>query len=218
MNGTKLQEFIAERKIVLPLYFLRMYQELNVNMDEMVLLIYLYNQDKTTYNPELISQDLCMDMYFVIENISNLTDKGLIKVNSIKNEHGVMEEVLDISPLYNKISLKIMKLLNQKEVEELNIHDLIETEFNRRLSPLEHDVIDEWEKNNYSKELVKEAVKEASLNGVNNLRYIDKILIDWAKKGYKSKEDIKKNIDIINEQKKEEEVFKYDWLNEDEEI
>ena len=47
------------------------------------------------------------------------------------------------------------------------------------------------------------------------IRYIDKILIEWHKKGYKVPSDIKKN----NEEVKEKvEVYNCDWLNDDEEI
>jgi len=40
--------------------------------------------------------------------------------------------------------------------------------------------------------LIKEALKEAVLNGVNNLKYIDKILYEWCKKGYKKAQDVHK--------------------------
>ena len=216
MNQVKLNELIQEEKVVLPLYFLRMYKDFNINLDEFVLLAYLYNKDMIIFNPEKISDDLKIDLLMVMQCISNLEDKGLVCVNTVKNERGIMEEVLNVNPLFTKITQKLIEELNVKEKEEINIHELIEREFNRRLSPLEHEVIDEWEKNNFSKELIKEAVREASINGVNNLRYIDKILIDWSKKGFQKPEDIKKE---IKEDKKEaQEVFKYDWLNEDEEI
>ena len=47
---------------------------------------------------------------------------------------------------------------------------------------------------------------------MTNLRYIDKILYEWKKKGIKSQKDIA-NVKK-GEQSKNEEVFDYDWLNE----
>ena len=44
--------------------------------------------------------------------------------------------------------------------------------------------------NNISEELIKEAVKEATFNGVSNLRYIDKILYEWGKLNIKNTEDV----------------------------
>ncbi len=99
-----------------------------------------------------------------------------------------------------------------KEESIENIHEIVEKEFNRLLSPMEHEIIDEWQES-YNIDLIKEAIKEASLNGVNNLRYIDKILYDWSKQGIKSPSEIKKEI-------KNDEVatiYNCDWLNEDDE-
>lgn len=213
MNQVKLNEYVKERKIVIPLYFLKMYKEFNLNIDELVLLFYLYDKDKIVFDPTIISKDLEEDTLFVMQNISTLTDKGLINVSALKDGKGLMEEVIDLSPLYNILSLKIMEQLNTNSIDEENIHHLIEQEFGRRLTPLEHEMIDDWEKNNYNKKLIKEAVKEASINGVSNLRYIDKILFDWNKQGIKVPADIKKN------EKKESvtEIYECDWLNDDDE-
>ncbi len=37
-----------------------------------------------------------------------------------------------------------------------------------------------------------EAVREATFNGVSNLRYIDKILYEWGKKGITTVQDVDK--------------------------
>ena len=215
MNQVKLNELIKEKRIVIPLYLLRMYKDFNINVDEFALLIYLFDKDGQEFDPDKASTDLNCDMMNIMENISNLTDKGLINVQTVKNDKGVMEDLYDLSPLFDRITSKIIEVLNVKEEKSLNIHDLIEGEFNRKLSPLEHEMIEDWENNNISKDLIKEAVKEASLNGVSNLRYIDKILIDWMKKGYREPKDIQK----VEEQTIEEkEIFNCDWLNDDEEI
>ena len=103
MNQVKLNELIQEEKVVVPLYFLRMYKDFNVNLDEFVLLLYLYNKDKIIFNPEKISDDLKIDLLMVMQCISNLEDKGLVSVNTVKNERGIMEEVLNIEPLFTKI-------------------------------------------------------------------------------------------------------------------
>ena len=215
MNQVKLNDLVKEKKVVLPLYFLKMYKDFNLNIDEFVLLSFLYDQDKVVFDPSVIAEKLNDDLLNIMANISNLTDKGLININTVKNDKGIMEEILDLSPLFDKITLKLMGELNTKEESSLNIHNLIAKEFNRNLSPLEHQMIDDWDNNGFDKNLVKEAVKEASLNGVSNLRYIDKILIEWAKKGYKVPSDIEKNKEEVKEKVED---FNCDWLNDDEEI
>lgn len=215
MNQVKLNDLVKEKSIVLPLYFVKMYKEFNLNIDEFILLSYLYDKDGVVFDPNLIASVLEGSLLNVMENISSLTDKGLLNINTIKNDKGIMEEVIDLSPLFNKITLKIISELNTKEESDLNIHNIIEKEFNRSLSPLEHEMIDDWDNNGYDKSLVKEAIKEASINGVSNLRYIDKILIEWVKKGYKVPSDIQEDKEEVKEKI---EVFNCDWLNDDEEI
>ena len=53
------------------------------------------------------------------------------------------------------------------------------------------------------------------MNDVRNLRYMDKILYEWGKKGFKNKKDVDNHMN--NRRKKEEskkvDVFDYDWLD-----
>ena len=44
-----------------------------------------------------------------------------------------------------------------------------------------------------SEEIITEAVREATFNGVSNLRYIDKILFEWNKKGITTAKDVDDN-------------------------
>ena len=215
MNQVKLKDLIKEKKIVIPLYFLRISKKFNLSVQELTTLIYLYDKDQEIFNPEAIAKDLDNDLMTIMQNISSLTDKGFLNIETIKNDSGMIEERLDLSSLFEMITIELISELNTKEEKNINIHNLIEQEFNRKLSTYEHEMIDDWENNDFDKELIREALKEASLNGVNNLRYMDKILIDWRKKGYKVPSDIKKE----NEEVKEKiEVYNCDWLNDDEEI
>ena len=60
-------------------------------------------------------------------------------------------------------------------------------------------------------EIIIEALKEAVYNNVNNLRYIDKILSEWDKKGIKNIDDIEN--DRKNFKKKDKkELIDYNWL------
>ena len=215
MNGTKLNELIKDKKIVIPLYFLRMCNELDLNKRELLLLLYLYDMNDFPFNPSKIASDLSVDMLEIMNDISILSDKGLISVSAKENDKGVIEEVINLDDLYNKITLKIMEELNSHEELTDNIHDMIELEFNRKLTPLEHDVINDWDRNNYDKLVIKEAVKEASINGVSNLRYIDKILYDWYKKGIRTINDLKNNKEQKEETIDNANYVMDDWLNMD---
>lgn len=83
------------------------------------------------------------------------------------------------------------------------------------MSPMELEQIKEWIQNIKNEELIIAALKEAVLNGVSNFRYIDAILNEWNKKGYKSKEDILKDKSNYRKKKNNIEIFDTDWLNDE---
>lgn len=63
----------------------------------------------------------------------------------------------------------------------------IEQEFGRTLSPIEMESISQWlDIDHYSPELIQLALKEAVLNQVYNLKYMDRIISNWYKKNLKT--------------------------------
>ena len=214
MNKVKLNDLVKDGNIVIPLYMLRLYKKYDLNLEEFVFLMYLYNKNFTLFDPELIALELNFDIMEVMGYISTLADKGLVSLDIIKN-NGVIEEKINLNSFYEKISLSLINELGEEEVvlKDESIFDDIEQEFNRKLTPMEIEVVLEWQENNIAPELIREAVKEASLNGILNLRFIDKMLFDWQQKGIKNKEEIKKE-----EVENSIEVFECNWLEEEDEI
>ena len=215
MNQVKLNELIKSKMVSVPIYVLRILKDFKLTVDEIILLLYLYNKDGEVFNPTLIAENLNMELLTVMKVVSSLSDKKLVNVITKTNEAKVKEEIIDLSLLFEKITMKIMDEINKESNNNtINIYDILAEEFGRKLSPMECEMVTSWKKNDYSDELVIEAIREATLNGVSSLRYIDKILYEWNKKGYKKKEDIKKT-----EKKNEKvEIFECDWLDSDEEL
>ena len=116
--------------------------------------------------------------------------------------------------------------INKKREDNINnsnIYELIEKEFGRTLSPIEAEIISAWLDNNTSEELIKEALKEAVFNGVSSLRYIDKILYEWGKKGIKTVKDVEDNRkkrndnrDKNNDNNIDLDSLEWNWFDEDE--
>ena len=157
----------------------------------------------------------------ILEKVSTLSDKGLIEVKVVKNDKNISEEVISLERFYNKLSVLMMEDVNVKRNSlDSSVFDFIQKEFSRTLGPVEIEIIKAWISDGNSDEIIKEAVKEAVFNGVYNLRYIDKILFEWGKKGIKSKEDVEKNRKnrrvLEEEEKEEEEFFDYNWFEDDE--
>ena len=185
--------------------------------EELIILIFIidYGVD-LEYNPSIFVQELNIDKYKVLELINSLKEKNILTILIKKENKKVSSEYISLQPLYDKI-MNIVMDNKEKQIEiDENIYSIFENELGRTLSPLEYEKIKEMV-TSYGQELVVEALKEAVYNRANNLRYIETILSEWNKKGYKSKADILK--DRENYRKKKTDNIKLpdiDWLNEDE--
>lgn len=209
----KINEIIRNRDIVIPRILFTNYKKIGLSSDELVFLIYLINSSEI-FNPKQISDELNMTLSEVMEIMESLTAKGLLKVELRKNGN-VRNEYVNLNGMYEKLSYL---LVNEEKQIETNIYDIFEKEFGRTISPMEYEIIGAWLENGTSEETIVLALKEATYNGVSNLRYIDKIISEWAKKGIKTEQDVMKS--RINFKKKKEtkpsnEILNYDWLNDE---
>lgn len=223
MKNSKLIEIFKNGNIVIPIYLLKNIDKLKLELNEFIFLMYLYNLgNKFLFDPNKFSDDLNIELTDVMNYISILTDKGFIRVEVLKNEKALMEEVVLLEDFYSKLALITMdEVNNQKQEVDSNIFEVIEQEFGRTLSPIEYEIIKAWLENNMSEELIKEAIKEATFSGVSNLRYIDKILYEWGKLGIKTVKDVEENRKKRNNQKDKEsdidlEIVDWNWFDEDE--
>ena len=225
MKSSKLIEMYKDGNIIIPIYIFKKYKELNINLSEFIFLMYLCGKgNKIIFDPARFSSELNMDLGEVMESVSNLSDKNLLKVDVIKNDKQIMEEIINLDDFYSKLSLVTMdEINNTKESDDTTIFEIIEKEFGRTLSPMEYEIIKAWIENGISNELITEALKEATFNGVSNLRYIDKILYEWEKDGVKTKDDVLKRQLKRNKQIKKEEdnnidldIMDWDWFDDEE--
>lgn len=211
------RKILMDRPLVIPRIIINNYKKLNITEEELIILIFIidYGVD-LEYNPSIFVQELNIDKYKVLELINSLKEKNILTILIKKENKKVSSEYISLQPLYDKV-MNIVMDNKEKQIEiDENIYSIFENELGRTLSPLEYEKIKEIV-TSYGQELVVEALKEAVYNRANNLRYIETILSEWNKKGYKSKADILK--DRENYRKKKTDNIKLpdiDWLNEDE--
>lgn len=211
------RKILMDRPLVIPRIIINNYKKLNITEEELIILIFIidYGVD-LEYNPSVFVQELNIDKYKVLELINSLKEKNILTILIKKENKKVSSEYISLQPLYDKV-MNIVMDNKEKQIEiDENIYSIFENELGRTLSPLEYEKIKEMV-TSYGQELVAEALKEAVYNRANNLRYIETILSEWNKKGYKSKADILK--DRENYRKKKTDNIKLpdiDWLNEDE--
>lgn len=175
------------------------YKELKLNEDETIILLLilsLLNQGVKTISPQLLSEFMTFSISKIDHIVVQLLNKEFINLDSV---------YISAEPLIEKLLVQENHTI-EPERKELNLIEVFENEFARSLSPMEMEVINEWKQKNYSDEHILLALKEATLSNVHSLRYIEKILIDWAKHGVKTSKDHR-----ANKIEEEEELIDYKW-------
>jgi DNA replication protein len=185
------------------------YKKLKITEQELIMIIYLLNE---TYNPKEIAKNLDLKLPEVLEIINSLSEKGLLKIE-LKKINNISVEVINLDNLFDSLGLLVVK--KEDNDKDNSIYDTFERELGRTISPMEYEIISSWLKDN-SEELILLALKEAVYNNVSSMRYIDRIINNWNKKGIKTKEDVEKSRKEFKKDKKENiELFDYDWLNDE---
>ena len=214
MIDDKIIDLLKLRPIVIPRILLNNYRLFNITDSEFIVIMVLLSYgDKITYNPEEFAREVRMSKHEVMSIIDSLCDKNIISL-VVEKVNKKTYEYLSMELLYQKL-FNIVANDDKSEKEEIDnsIFSVFEKELGRTLSPMEFEQIKEWITSGNSNELIICALREAVLNGVGNLRYIDSILNDWRKKGYTKQEDVKKDREIYRSKKSKVEVFDTDWLN-----
>lgn len=190
-------KIIKEKNYVISEFLLKNINKDDLNLYDFLLLLYFINVS-SKFEMDDIKKHLNINEEQILNSFDNLTKKGYIELNVIKTE-GKIEEEVSLDNFYNKILLNN----SSSETENSDIYYKFENAFGRTLSTIEYEAIENWIKNGISEEQILNALKEAVLNGVSNIKYIDKILFEWNKK--------KVDTSIYEDDKKE--IFGYDWLN-----
>ena len=212
MNSNFLENLIKGKDYIIKKEFFPLIFEYKLTLEECLLLIYFMNQDSPTFDVELINKVTCISVNKILDSFTSLTNKGLINIDVIKNGN-VVSEIVNLDAIYKTMVNNINK--SNKVVVNNNIFEKFEKEFSRSLSPMEYEIINDWLDKNVSEEIILGALKEATYNGVTSLRYIDKIIYDWTKKGFKTMEDVNNHLKSRNAlDKNVKEISDYNWLDE----
>ena len=186
-----------------------------------MVLCYFANDLDNGFSLEEISNFLGIDINLAMECFNSLMLKGFVTLESDKDDLGRNRDVVKLDNIYDFIS---ESMNDTKVVEQKNdIFKTFEMELGRTMSPLELELINGWLESGTSDEMILGALREAIYNGVYNFRYIDKIIFEWNKKGFKSMSDVDKHMKNRRESKvknkeildKEEKILDFDWIAND---
>ena len=213
MSNSILEGLIKEKDYTFKKLLFKLIKDFDLTLEELLLLIYFINQDKPVFDIKKISIITYLDNNEIMSAFSSLTAKGLVSIKTSK-EDGKITEIIDITNTYRAMVSDIN--VNIKKQTVTNIYTIFEKEFGRPLSPVEYEIIKAWITSGISEELIKGALKEAVFNNVRNLRYIDKILSEWEKKGFKSVDVVDSYLKKKEVNNPKQELFDYNWLEDEE--
>lgn len=196
MNDIK-KEFL-KKDFIINTNIVKTISNLDITIKEFMLLLYFININNSL-DLKNIKDKIGFNDEDILNTYSSLLTKKLISVSLVKT-NGLSSEEINLDMFYDKL------IMNTKTEEvSTDIYSKFESEFGRVLSPIEYETINRWLSSGVKEDLILSALKEAVVSGACNLRYIDKIIYSWTKKGKsEEKEDY-------------QELFDYDWLGDESE-
>ncbi|MER2114073.1 MAG: DnaD domain-containing protein [Solibacillus isronensis] len=238
-NFNRIRVWTEQLQITIPQLFFKHYSELNIQDDEALIILHLltFEQEGIDFpTPNDLMQRTNFQLTAISQIIQRLMQKGFVEISQSTDESGRLAEKYSIYPLWERL-LDLLQSKAQQQVssanklDEAKIFQLFEQELGRLLSPMEIETIGMWmDLDQHSPEIIKAALKEAVLADKVNLRYIDRILIEWKKRNIKTLAQIEKHseqyrkntmaaapIQPVQQQEtvqKTEKVSFYNWLEE----
>ncbi|MCI8498336.1 MAG: DnaD domain protein [Bacilli bacterium] len=215
--GDTIVKLYQKQNFVIGEDILRTIKKNGLTLNEALLIIYFCgNNNHPILDIEEIQAKFMMSELEIMQAFASITDKSLIKIKMVKNKDGKVEELIDLTPFYESIAYDID--IEKKKENDTSVFSLFENEFGRPLSSMEFELINNWLDRGISEELINSALKEAIFNGSFTLRYIDAILTEWVKKGFKTHKDVDLYLKKRKAPKvrKNEDLFDYNWLDDEE--
>lgn len=179
--------------LVLPSDLLLHYNQLFSSSDDFLVWQFFYLQNTTALgelSPSQIAEKIGKNVTEVNQAISRLTEKGLLQYRTIEL-NGEIEVIFDATLALERLDQLFEKQApNQVKPAQNDLKSLVGTfqqELGRLLSPFEiEDLEKSLKEDGTSADLIKEALREAVLNGKPNWKYIQAILRNWRHEGIKS--------------------------------
>lgn len=180
--------------LVLPSALLLHFKELFPSSDDFLVWQFFYLQNTTgleEMSPSQIAERIGKEISDVNQSISNLTERGLLQYRTIEL-NGEIELLFDASLALERLDnlLGAAHSSSNQLTPQNQLKDLVETfqqELGRLLTPFEiEDLTKTLKEDGTSADLIKEALREAVLNGKANWKYIQAILRNWRHEGIKS--------------------------------
>ncbi|MGX7108558.1 DnaD domain-containing protein [Facklamia miroungae] len=172
--------------------------QLGLNSNEFLFITYLLKQINQSQSADTIinlSNQFAWESDLLYETLNSLLDKNYLNIELVPDEEGKQTDHYTLRPLFDKLdeliaeqktkhtpSRPTIQPKSDQQIKAGQLIQLFEEEFGRSLSSVELEMLHQWiQKEGYQPDLVHQALKEAAIRQVFNLKYIDRILLNWQK-------------------------------------
>ena len=175
----------------IPNFMLDNYAKMGMTNDEFLLYLQIKKEQArgNGFPPiDKLAASLGINSQTLFATIQSLQDKKMLEIKQRRDGQGQLTDFYDFSLFYQKLialldgkGAKVVETKSQADTN--NIYDQIQVEFGRSLSPIEIETITQWINNDhFAPDLIRLALKEAVLNQAYNLKYMDRILLNWQQR------------------------------------
>ncbi|KXT85843.1 DnaD domain-containing protein [Streptococcus oralis] len=180
--------------LVLPSALLLHFKKLFPSSEDFLVWQFFYLQNTSALDelsPSQIAEIIGKEVADVNQSISNLTENGLLQYRTIEL-NGEIELIFDASLAFERLdnlldSQTPAATASNPQNQLKNLVETFQQELGRLLTPFEIEDLSKTVKEDGVKtDLIKEALREAVLNGKPNWKYIQAILRNWRHEGIQS--------------------------------
>ena len=202
-------DIMKESNLVFPSFLIPVIKSLKLEINDLILLLYFWNYKKATFDLTVINQTIKLSEEEILTSFNNLMQKKIIKLDIVKDDNEKRNEVINLDYFYMLISEKLDT--KEKESKKEDLYSIFERDLGKTLYSMDFEYIKGWIEKGFSEELILGALKKALFYNASDLRYIDKVLYDWKRKGYKTMDEV--NNTNQNKVVESENKEFYDYIN-----
>ena len=210
--GSFTQALFFSGMSTVPKLLLTQYRELGLSDQELILIIQILSELNTTAYPapELLAVRMGTTPDQMEERLARLAQRKFMAIEKKWNPEakrwvnafnfvGLIEELADRWAIEKMLEFK----RDDADAEAAAAHEpgtsksamerlvtVFEQELGRPLTGLECEHITHWLAAHFSEELIIEALRRGVSAGIRNFRYLDSILREWEKKGFRSRAEV----------------------------
>lgn len=201
-------EYWSEPVLALPLAVLKHYKRLGLSDVQMMLILHLWGmrlEGHALPSLKTLGERMQLDETALAATLQWLVEHRFVRITESVDADGRLSEMYDLGPFFETLSPLLAegmnlstsplastsrKLTTVKAGEEQTLPtlmQLLEQKLARPLSPIDTEIVMNWlDKDAYSFSLIEAALEEALLLGKNSIRYMDRLLFEWTKRGFKT--------------------------------